>query len=174
MAFSLMPDGVYDSIHEIDAGALRQKGITLLLADLDNTIAPYSTALPDDRVRTWKTMLDRSGVALFILSNSRKPARTRIYAEALGVPFISHAGKPRSGSFRKAVSMMGRSPEQAAMVGDQIFTDVLGANRAGIPVLLVKPIRLAGNPGRYLRYAVELPFRMLAAGRRFETEIPRG
>lgn len=174
MAFSLLPDGVYNSIHEIDAGVLRQKGITLLLADLDNTVAPYSTALPDDRVRAWKTRLDESGIVLFILSNSRKPARTRIFAEALGVPFISHAGKPRAASFYKAISLMERTPAQTVMVGDQIFTDVLGAKVAGIQVLLVKPIRLAGNPGRYLRYAAELPFRLLAAGRKFESKTSKG
>ena len=53
------------------------------------------------------------------------------------------------------------------MVGDQIFTDTLGANNAGVVPLLVEPIRLAGNPGRYLRYAVETPFRLLGRRRRF-------
>ena len=53
------------------------------------------------------------------------------------------------------------------MVGDQIFTDVFGASRAGIVPLLVEPIRLAGNPGRYIRYAVEAPFRALGRKRRF-------
>jgi predicted HAD superfamily phosphohydrolase YqeG len=52
--------------------------------------------------------------------------------------------------------------EQTAIIGDQIFTDVLGGNRAGVSTILVKPIRLAGNPGRYVRYAVELPFRLLS------------
>jgi hypothetical protein len=60
---------------------------------------------------------------------------------------------------------MGRRVEETLMVGDQIFTDVLGANLAGIRVCLVQPIRLAGNPGRYLRYAVETPFRLLGKRR---------
>mgnify|MGYP002703986462 CR=1 FL=1 len=62
---------------------------------------------------------------------------------------------------------MGAAPEETVMVGDQIFTDILGANRAGVTPLLVKPIRLAGNPGRYLRYAVETPFRLLGKRRPF-------
>ena len=62
---------------------------------------------------------------------------------------------------------MGRGPRETVMVGDQIFTDILGANNAGVVPLLVEPIRLAGNPGRYLRYAVETPFRLLGRGRRF-------
>ena len=59
---------------------------------------------------------------------------------------------------------MGRTPEETAMVGDQIFTDILGARRSGVLALMVEPIELRGNPGRYLRYAAETPFRAL--GRR--------
>ena len=164
MAFSLIADGIYKSIHDIDAGALARRGITLMLADLDNTIVSYSAAVPTDEVRAWKDALKRSGIDLFILSNSRKPARARSFAEALAVPFIGHAGKPKAASFHRAMAEMGRTPAQTVMVGDQIFTDVLGAKNAGLPVLLVRPIRLAGNPGRYLRYAAEMPFRLLAKG----------
>ena len=62
---------------------------------------------------------------------------------------------------------MGCTPEQTVMVGDQIFTDVLGANRSGVTPLLIRPIRLAGNPGRYLRYWGEAPFRLLGKRRPF-------
>ena len=62
-------------------------------------------------------------------------------------------------------AVIGFTPEQTAIVGDQIFTDILGGNRAGVTTLLVQPIRLAGNPGRYLRYWVETPFRLLARRR---------
>ena len=62
---------------------------------------------------------------------------------------------------------MGAKPHETVMVGDQIFTDILGANNAGVTPLLVRPIRLAGNPGRYVRYAVETPFRLLGKGRAF-------
>ena len=65
------------------------------------------------------------------------------------------------------MARMGCTPEQTAMVGDRIFTDVLGACRAGVVPLLVEPIRLAGNPGRYLRYAAETPFRLLGKRRPF-------
>ena len=66
-----------------------------------------------------------------------------------------------------AVYRMGRRPEETVMVGDQIFTDTLGANNAGVVPMLVEPIRLAGNPGRYLRYAAETPFRLLGKRRPF-------
>jgi len=166
MAFLLIADGVYDSVLDIDPALLAKRGVTLMLADLDNTIVPYSVALPTDEVRAWKERLQDNGIDLFILSNNRKPVRARIFAEALGVPFIGHAGKPKAASFRKAMDETGRTPAETVMVGDQIFTDVLGAKCAGIPALLVRPIKLAGNPGRYLRYALELPFRLPARGRK--------
>ena len=78
------------------------------------------------------------------------------------MPYIGHAGKPKSASFVCAMDRMGVTKEQTAIVGDQVFTDVLGGNLAGITTILVKPIQLRGNPGRYLRYALEIPFRQLS------------
>ena len=88
-------------------------------------------------------------------------------AEQLGIPYQGHSGKPKKGGYLRAMERMGCRPEETVMVGDQIFTDTLGANNAGVIPLLVEPIRLAGNPGRYLRYAAETPFRMLGRRRPF-------
>ena len=164
MGFSLIPDEVYASIYDIDGAVLARRGITLLLADLDNTLAKYGQPEPDPALLAWKEDLAAEGVALFLLSNSRKPRRAEHFAKALGIPFLGHAGKPKSGGYLRAMERMGRTSAQTAMVGDQIFTDILGAKRAGILAIMVEPIQLAGNPGRYLRYAVEEPFRAL--GRR--------
>lgn len=164
MPFSLIPDRVYGSIFDIRPEALRARGITLLLADLDNTLAKYGQKEPDGRVTAWRDALAAAGVELFLLSNSRKPGRARRFAQALGIPYQGHSGKPGTGGYLRAMERMGRTPEQTAMVGDQIFTDILGARRAGVLAILVEPIELKGNPGRYLRYAVETPFR--AAGKR--------
>ena len=151
-----------DNIYELTGEKLQKRGIRLLLADLDNTLVPYGVPLPTDEVRAWNEELKAAGVTLFVLSNNRHADRPRIFCEALGIPFIGHAGKPKEGSFFKAMEQMGVSREQTAIVGDQIYTDILGGNRAGVTTILVKPIRLAGNPGRYLRYAAELPFRALS------------
>ena len=151
-------------IYELTGETLECRGFRLLLADLDNTLVPYGVPLPDERLKRWRDDLAHHGVALFILSNNRKEHRPRIFAEALKVPYIGHAGKPKTPSFLKAMEQMGVTKEQTAIVGDQVFTDVLGGNRAGVSAILVEPIRLAGNPGRYLRYAVEVPFRLAARG----------
>lgn len=153
---------VADDIYKIRGEALARQGIRLLLADLDNTLVPYGVPLPDERLKAWRDDLAAHGVTLFVLSNNRHESRPRIFSEGLEVPYIGHAGKPKTPSFYQAMEQMGVTKEQTAIIGDQVFTDVLGGNRAGVTTILVRPIRLAGNPGRYLRYAVEVPFRLLS------------
>lgn len=155
-------DHTADTIYEISGEALARRGIKLLLADLDNTLVPYGVPLPDERLIRWRDELHAYGVTLFVLSNNRHEDRPRIFAQGLDVPYIGHAGKPKTPSFFRAMEEMRVTREQTAIIGDQIFTDVLGGNRAGVTTILVKPIRLAGNPGRYVRYAVEVPFRLLS------------
>lgn len=165
MAFSLTAHWAGRSIYDIDPASLARRGIRLLLTDLDNTLVPYGVPEPDEGVRAWAAELAKQGVTLFVLSNNRHPERPSRFSNALGVPFIGHAGKPKPGSFYQAMEQMGCTAEQTAIVGDQIFTDILGGRNAGVLTLLVEPIRLAGNPGRYLRYAVEWPFRALTKRR---------
>ena len=162
MAFSLLATATAKTVFDLKPEELAQKGITLLLADLDNTLTPYSSEIPTEEIRVWKEELERHGITLFVVSNSRKSTRVPNYCKKLGIDFVRHAGKPSAKGFAEALEKTGRRAEETLMVGDQIFTDVLGANRAGIRVVLVEPIELAGNPGRYLRYGVEIPFRALS------------
>lgn len=162
MRFLFLADRVCGSIYDLNGWDLADQGIRLLLADLDNTLVPYGVPEPTDAVRAWNEQLKAAGVTLFVLSNNRHADRPRVFCDALDVPFIGHAGKPKKYSFVQAMERMKVSREQTAIVGDQIFTDVLGGSRAGVTTILVRPIRLAGNPGRYLRYAAELPFRALS------------
>ena len=162
-----IPRGVCPSVTDIRPEDLAARGIRLVLADLDNTLAPYKVEEPSPQVVQWKEELEARGIRLFLLSNSRKPGRAQRFAEKLGIPYQGHSGKPRKAGYLRAMERMGCTPKETVMVGDQIFTDVLGANNAGVVPLLVEPIRLAGNPGRYLRYAVETPFRALGRRRPF-------
>ena len=165
MALPILAHWAGRSIFDIEPAALARRGIRLLLADLDNTLAPHGEPEPTQAVRDWAAALGEQGITLFVLSNNRHPERPRRFSQALGVPFLGHAGKPRPAGFRRAMEQMGRTPAQTAIVGDQIFTDILGGRNAGVLTLLVEPIRLAGNPGRYLRYAAEWPFRILGKRR---------
>ena len=165
--FSPIPQGVYPRITDLDPAALARRGVKLVLADLDNTLVPYKATEPPPELVAWKPALEAEGIILYLLSNSRKPGRAQAFAQKLGIPFQGHSGKPRKAGYLRAMERMGCTPEQTVMVGDQIFTDTLGANNAGVTPLLVQPIRLAGNPGRYIRYAVETPFRLLGKRRPF-------
>ena len=167
MPFSPIPRGVYPSVTSLEPEKLAARGIRLVLADLDNTLVPYKVTQPPQAIVDWKEQLEAAGIQLFLLSNSRKPGRAKNFADKLGIPYQGHSGKPRKAGYLRAMARMGCTPEETVMVGDQIFTDTLGANNAGIAPLLVEPIRLAGNPGRYLRYAAETPFRLLGRRRPF-------
>lgn len=166
----MLPWKLADSIYDLTGEGLRRAGIRLLLADLDNTLIPYGETMPNEPLTRWLLDLNTQGVTLFLLSNSRKAVRAPHFAKALGIDYLCHAGKPKVGGYRAAMERCGVPPDACAMVGDQIFTDTLGANRAGIRSILVKPISLSGNPGRYLRYWAELPMRGLARSRKWKEE----
>lgn len=155
---NLIPNYLFEDIYAIEASWLRARGVVVLLADLDNTLVPYGVKEPTEKVRAWKEALEAAGVRLFLLSNSRRPGRAARFAEALGIPYEGHAGKPKGGGFRRAMARMGASPEQTAIVGDQIFTDIWGGNRAGVLTLMVEPIA-RDTLFRKARYLVETPFR---------------
>ncbi len=159
MTLNLVPDKIVDSIYDLDLEELYAKGIRLILADLDNTLARYRQWDPDDRVRAWAEQVAAHGITLFVLSNGRKPKRSRRFCEGF-LPYISHASKPQSKNFRKAMEQCGVTPEQTIIIGDQIFTDVWGGHNAGIRAsVYVRAIALDSLP-RKLRYGIEAPFRL--------------
>lgn len=159
MAFSLIPQRVVNSIYDLGARQLRQEGVRLVLADLDNTLTPYEEALPSPALREWKDELEGQGILLYVVSNSRKSRRCPRFCESLGIGYVRHAGKPGRKGFLQALAETGIPAAEAVMVGDQIFTDTLGANRAGVRSILVKPLAWGKNPLRKVRYAIEAPFR---------------
>ena len=158
MTIPLIPDYRVGSIYELTAEALKNMGKKLVLADLDNTIARYREAEPSAALFQWKEQLNLAGIEVFILSNGRKPCRSRRFAQAFGVDFISHAGKPRRRGFDAALERTGFTAEETLMVGDQIFTDIWGANHTGITSVLTEPIAL-DTVFRRIRYGVETPLR---------------
>ena len=164
MACSPVPDMCRASIYDLKPDQLAAGGIRLVLADLDNTLAPYRVTEPSPSLREWKGELEEAGITLFVVSNSRRPTRVKEFCLHLGVDYVGHAGKPGGKGFAQALARTGRSPREALMVGDQIFTDTLGGNRAGVTTVLVRPIAL-NTVFRKLRYALETPFRLLCRDR---------
>ncbi len=159
MSLSLIPRLRVDRALSLTPAFLRERGVRLLLLDLDNTLAPYSGTGPTAELFAWKEALLEGGVTPFIVSNT-KTERAKRFAAAWGVDYVDGAGKPRGRGIRAALKRCGAAPSEAALAGDQVFTDVLGANRAGVLSIAVKPLELK-NPLYILRYLVELPFRAL-------------
>lgn len=169
MSFSFVPTHMCGSIYDIDYAGLAARGVKLVLTDLDNTLVSYAQREPTPRLHAWIEELRGLGITVFVLSNSRKSRRCPDFCQALGVPFLRHARKPGVKGYRRAMEQMGAKPVETVMLGDQIFTDTLGANRAGVEVWLVHPVEL-DNPFRAARFALERPFRAAAERRNAERE----
>ena len=166
MPFSLLPTYVTDSLTDITPAFLQREGIELLMLDFDNTIVPYTTNIPTADMEVWLRCMTRVGVQLCVVSNSKKP-RVRLFCRKYGIRCVTHAAKPGIKGILLAMSEFGVAPENCALVGDQIYTDTLGANRAGIRAILVKAIH---NHNFWLkaRHVLELPFCLAAKNRRIQ------
>lgn len=135
----LYPDLYVDSLLDIPLGQLQDKNIKAFILDLDNTITEWNSNHIREEIGTWFASIRSQGFKACILSNNGQERVLQV-AESLGIPFIHRAQKPRRGAFHRAVSLMGVKAEETAVIGDQIFTDVLGGNRAGLYTILVVPI----------------------------------
>ncbi len=158
----LSPDYYYTSVLDIDLDALRERGVDTLLIDLDNTLtARNSESIPDD-VRAWAAELSASGMRACIVSNNWH-ARVAGIAEQFGFELVSKALKPLPFAFFAALRRLGSSRRSAAIVGDQLFTDVLGGKLTGIATVLVVPLSSSDLPHTLLLRRIE---RVLLAGRK--------
>lgn len=133
------PNLYYSSVFCIDYEQLYAKGIRVLLFDVDNTLEVYTTFLPGNAVMELFARLKQMGFSMMLISNGREQ-RVRLYAAILDVDYIFRAGKPKPGAFREAMKALGAEPKECAVIGDQIFTDVLGGNLSGACSILTEPI----------------------------------
>ena len=164
MAFSLLPRIETESLTDLTPEILEDRGIRLLMLDFDNTIVPYTTNRPTPEMAGWIRTMLRSDVQICVVSNSKKP-RVPTLCSDWGVPYITRAKKPFSRGIRQCLQRYGRKPSECALAGDQIFTDTLGANAAGLTSILVKPLHLH-NIWLRLRHGLEKPFIFIARNRR--------
>ena len=161
---SFLPDYIFPCLTDLPPAFLQQRGITLLLMDFDNTMLPYTCDEPTQELLAWIDRMQSSGLRLCIVSNSKKP-RVPCFSERYGVACVTHAGKPGGRGIREAMHRFGCRPAQTALIGDQIYTDVLGAKCAGITAIAVRSIH-NHNVALKLRHVLELPFLALARKRR--------
>ena len=164
MPFSLLPRIIVAQLTDLTPELLRKRGIRLLMLDFDNTIVPYTTNVPTAEMERWLTRMCTSDIQLCVVSNSKRD-RVKIFCEKYGIPCITHSRKPFQKGIGECLRRFDIPASQAAMVGDQIFTDTLGGNCAGAISILVKPI---DNHNFWLkaRHVLEQPFIYLAKNRR--------
>ncbi|MEW6188695.1 MAG: YqeG family HAD IIIA-type phosphatase [Actinomycetota bacterium] len=135
----LCPGKYYDSVCEVDLAELKREGIEGLIIDLDNTLVPRYKRETPQRIRRWLQEAILQGFRICILSNNWTTRASEI-ASQFKLPLLAPAGKPRQRAFLRAIKMLDVSPEQTVVIGDQIFTDILGGNRLGLKTILVVPI----------------------------------
>lgn len=165
MPFSLLPTYRTNAITDLTPEMLQEKGIRLLMLDFDNTIVPYTTNVPTPEMENWLRLMTASPVEICVVSNSRND-RVRIFCKQYGIDCITHAKKPGTKGIRECLEKYGLPKENCALAGDQIYTDTLGANRAGIRSVLVRAIH-NHNFWLKLRHVAEMPFILVARNRRF-------
>jgi HAD superfamily phosphatase (TIGR01668 family) len=124
---------------DIPLESLRRKKIASFILDLDNTVTEWNSNHLSPEIRGWVKKVKGAGGKACIVSNN-SDQRVRGVAQVLDIPYVCRAGKPRRRAFRRALELMGTGPDQTAVVGDQIFTDILGGNRMGMVTILVTPL----------------------------------
>ncbi|MCL2084526.1 MAG: YqeG family HAD IIIA-type phosphatase [Oscillospiraceae bacterium] len=116
------------------------RGLRGLILDLDNTLAFYLAPVAPPDIEAWIADMAASGVKLAVCSNSREK-RVSLFCDRLGLTYVHTARKPKKDGLLKAAELMGLEPGETAMVGDQLFTDVLAGRRAGMTTVLVDPLK---------------------------------
>ena len=138
MCSFLYPGEYLDSTYRIDFDKLYKNGYRGVIFDIDNTLVPHG-APADEQAISLFAHLNELGFSCMLLSNNKEP-RVKPFAETVGAQYLYKAGKPKTSGYRRAMQQLGTDTTNTLFVGDQIFTDVMGANLAGIRTILVKPI----------------------------------
>lgn len=132
------PSEYYTSTYAIDFVAYYKKGYRGILFDIDNTLVPHNAPANEQAVQLMK-QLKAIGFQICLVSNNKEP-RVAAFNEKLQVNYIYKAGKPKRAGYQKAMCLLGTDTSNTLFVGDQLFTDLWGANNSGITSILVKPI----------------------------------
>ncbi len=135
----LYPNEYVESVYKIDYQNLRSKGICNLIYDIDNTLAPFDVPEASKEVLEFCKARKADGFNVCLLSNNARE-RVELFNKSLSLPAVYKAGKPKLSGIKKALTLLKAEANKTAMIGDQIFTDIWCANRAGLYSILVKPI----------------------------------
>ena len=150
---SLYPTESVESVYNYDFEAKYREGYRGIIFDIDNTIVVHKTDQTPKSLAFLSRLRD-IGFGVLFLSNGCE-RRVKSFADPVGMKYLYRAAKPNPKSYRKAMELLGTTPETTLFFGDQLFTDILGANRAGIPSVLVRPISRREDPHIVLKRPIE-------------------
>ncbi len=134
------PDYTFGAYHEITPEWLLSIGVSALLIDIDNTLAPYEQAEPDERIAAWFESLSQNGIRAALISNNHAERVERFNA-SLGLLAYPDSKKPSRKTLLRAMAELGTSPDVCAVLGDQLFTDAYAGKRLGLRAIIVPPIK---------------------------------
>jgi HAD superfamily phosphatase (TIGR01668 family) len=132
----LRPNLTVQNLEEVDCHVLCARGIRALLMDLDNTLVPWNSDDLAPETRLWLADAKSAGLALCLVSNAHSTRLERVLT-GLDIPFIPKARKPSRSGFRSGLKLLAVDPHETAIIGDQLFTDVLGGNRLGLYTIFI-------------------------------------
>ncbi len=159
-----IPDLICETVYDIPLSFFCEHGIKLLMLDIDNTLVTYDDAHPTEKNVEWFSTLEKHGIKVVFVSNNHKE-RVEEYAKKAGKDFFADAKKPSRKFYKEAMRLYSLQPSECAGIGDQIFTDILAAHRAGCIGVLVSPIKDLTSLFVKLKRIGEKPF-ILAYKRR--------
>jgi len=157
----ISPDYYLRSVSDIDLDALRSRGVDTLLVDLDNTLLPRDTSAVPESARKWVRSLAAHGFKVCLVSNNWHERVSEV-AEELGIDLVAKAVKPLPFAFLRALRKVGSTRSSSAVVGDQMFTDVVGGKLLGMVTVMVLPLSQSDLPHTLALRRIE---RVLLAGR---------
>lgn len=155
-----VPDIYQQNIFTIDYNKLKDRGITCLLFDLDNTLVPTKVKNPTDEIRNLFAKLTKFGFKVILFSNCSQQ-RMRYFNDSLVEEFYYRAKKPFSKKFLKVINKHNLNISEVAIIGDQLFTDILGGNRVGITTILVDKVSSDNFPTKIMRFLERVVLRKL-------------
>lgn len=136
----IYPKVILNSVADITIEFLKENSINALILDVDNTLINIERVIPE-ATKTWVEIMKQNNIKLYILSNTNNKKKVGDVSEALDIPYRNLAKKPSKKGFFKVQEILQEKPENIGVVGDQIFTDVIGGNRAKMFTILVEPIQ---------------------------------
>ena len=153
----LTPDYMFATFDQVTPAFLQSIGVRALLIDIDNTLAPYEQADPDQRILDWFAELTENGIHAALISNNHAP-RVERFNKPLGLLAYPDSGKPFRGTLERAMKELGVSHAETAMLGDQLLTDCFAGKHIGLRAIIVPPIRDKQNLFFRSKRFLERPF----------------